>query len=176
VSNEVIRRATVPVLIQKFRVIRELGHVACEQVCAETFAHVLYPTDFSDCAQRVFRIVKRLKAAGAQKVTVLHVQDERAMIGRPREQLAEFDREDRERLEALCRALVLFGLQADFLLRHGNPVKVTLEAVEEVGPCMIALGSQGRSAWQEMLVGSVTENITRLTRVPVPIVRCPEQE
>jgi hypothetical protein len=80
----------VPVLLQKFRVARELGQVVCEQVCAQTFDHVLYPTDFSDCAQEVFQIVKRLKAAGTQTVTVLHVQDERTMVNWPKEQLAEF--------------------------------------------------------------------------------------
>jgi nucleotide-binding universal stress UspA family protein len=86
-AYEVIRHATVPVLLQKFEVIRELGHVKCRQVCEHTFQRVLHPTDFSDCADAAFQVVKRLKAAGAQEVILLHVQDERLMKQRPPEQL-----------------------------------------------------------------------------------------
>lgn len=75
------------------------------------FAHVLYATDFSDCALTAFQVVKRLKATGTQQVTVVHVQDERVMKQRPAEQLAEFDRHDTQRLESLCKTLRLFGFQ-----------------------------------------------------------------
>ena len=40
-AYEVIRHATVPVLLQKFEVIRELGHVKCAARCAST--------PFSEC-------------------------------------------------------------------------------------------------------------------------------
>jgi len=70
-SYEVIRRATVPVLLEKFEVVRELGHVKCHRVCEHVFERVLHPTDFSDYADAAFQVVKRLKAAGTQEVIVL---------------------------------------------------------------------------------------------------------
>lgn len=171
-AYEVIRRATVPVLLEKFEVIRELGHVKCQRLCANTFAHVLHPTDFSDCADAAFQVVKRLKAAGTREVTLLHVQDDRVMKNRPPEQLAEFDRHDTERLEALCKALRLFGVQATPALRHGIPFHETLKLAGEIGPeCLIVLGSHGRSAISEMLAGSTFENVVRLSRHPVLVVR-----
>lgn len=172
VANEVVRRATVPVLIQKFQVVRELGHVACQRVCAHMFRCVLYPTDFSECAQEAFQIVKHLKDAGTEQVTVLHVQDERITAHRSEEQIAEFDRRDNERLEKLCRALQLYGLEAHPLLRHGNPVEETLRAADKIDPCLIILGSHGRSALRQLLIGSVSENIVRLSPYPVLVVRC----
>jgi len=171
VAQEVVRRATTPVLIQKFHVVRELGHVECRRVCANMFTRVLHPTDFSDCANAAFQLVKRLKNAGTKEVVILHVQDERAMRHRPAEQLAAFDREDQERLEAMSRALVLFGLQARPLLRHGIPFRETLKVAEEEHPCLIVLGSHGRSAVQEMLAGSTFENVVRLSHHPVLVVR-----
>ncbi len=122
-AYEVIRRATVPVLLQKFEVVRELGHVKCRQVCEHAFERVLHPTDFSDCADSAFQVIKRLKAAGAREVILLHVQDERVMKQRLPEQLAEFDRHDTERLETLCKSLSMFGLQVLPLLKARNSIQ-----------------------------------------------------
>jgi len=170
-AHEVVRRATVPVLIEKFHVVREMGHVKCSRVCEQMFARVLHPTDFSECAEAAFQVVKHLRTAGTEEVFVLHVQDERVMQNRPAEQLAEFDRHDMARLEALCRALRLFGLKATPVLRHGIPFRETLKVAEEIGPCLIVLGLYGRSALQEMLMGSTFENILRLARHPVLAIR-----
>lgn len=174
-AYEVIRRATLPVLLEKFEVIRELGHVKCRQVCENIFQRVLHPTDFSECADAAFQVVKRLKAVGAQEVIVLHVQDERVMKQRPSEQLAEFDRHDTERLEALCRSLRMFGLDAQSLLRHGIPFRETLKVADEIEASLIVLGSQGRSAVREMIAGSTFENVVRLCRQPVLVIRPPRR-
>ncbi|NUQ83181.1 MAG: universal stress protein [Anaerolineales bacterium] len=170
-AYEVIRRATVPVLLQKFEIVRELGHVKCRQVCESLFRRVLHPTDFSDCADAAFQVVKRLKAAGTQEVIVLHVQDDRVMKLRPPEQLAEFDRHDTERLQALCKKLSMFGLQAQPVLRHGIPFKEALKVADEMDVSLIALGSHGYSAVREMLAGSTLENVARLSRQAVVVVR-----
>lgn len=170
-AYEVIRRASVPVLLQKFEVIRELGHMKCRQVCEHTFQRVLHPTDFSECADAAFQVVKHLKAAGAQEVILLHVQDERVMKERPPAQLTEFDQHDIERLEVLCRALRLFGLPAQPVLRYGIPFKETLALANEMEVSLIVLGSYGRSAVREMLAGSTFENVARLSRQPVLVVR-----
>jgi nucleotide-binding universal stress UspA family protein len=170
-AYEVVRRATIPVLLEKFEVIRELGHVKCRQVCEHTFQRVLHPTDFSDCADAAFQVVKHLNTAGAQEVIVLHVQDQRVMEQRSQGQLTEFDRNDMERLEKLCNGLRMFGLQARPMLRHGIPFREALNAADEVNASLIVLGSHGRSAVREMLAGSTFENVVRLSRQPVLVLR-----
>ena len=170
-AYEVIRRATVPVLLEKFEVVRELGHVKCTQVCEHAFKRVLHPTDFSNDADTAFQVVKHLKAAGTQEVILLHVQDERVMKKRSPEQLAEFDRHDTERLEGLCKSLSMFGLQVRPLLKHGIPFKEALSVADEMDVSLIVLGSQGRSAVREMLAGSTFENVARLSRQAVLVVR-----
>ena len=175
-AYEVVRRVTLPVLLQKAEVVRELGHVKCRTVCTTMFTHVLHPTDFSECAEAAFQVVKRLKPAGTKQVTVLHVQDERNMRQRPAEQIAEFDRHDTERLEKLCNALRMFGLQAQPLLRHGISFRETLRVADEIGAGLIVLGSHGKSAVQEMLAGSTLENVVRLSRQAVLVVRPHQKE
>lgn len=170
-AYEVIRRATVPVLLEKFEVVRELGRVKCHRVCEHAFERVLHPTDFSECADAAFQVVKRLRAAGTKEVVVLHVQDDRVMKLRTPEQLAQFDRHDTERLESLCKKLSMFGLQAQPVLKQGIPFKQALAVADEMDVALIVLGSQGHSAVREMLAGSTFENVARLSRRPVLVVR-----
>ncbi len=171
VTYEVVRSASVPVLVEKALVVRDMGRVQCQLACEEMFSRVLHPTDFSESADAAFQVVKRLKSVGTQEVIVLHVQDERTMQHRTPEQIAAFDDEDTERLETLCRALRMYGLQARSLLLHGHPVRETLRVAEEEAPSLIVLGSRGRSALREILTGSTFENVLRLSRHPVLVVR-----
>ncbi len=175
-AYEVVRRASLPVLIEKMEVVRELGHVRCHSVCENMFAHVLHPTDFSECAEAAFQVVKHLKSSGTKLVTVLHVQDERSLRHRSAEQLADFTHHDQDRLEKLCKSLSMFGLQAKPLLRHGIPFRETLRAVEETQAGLIILGSHGQSAVQEMLAGSTLENVVRLSRQAVLVIRPQQKE
>ncbi len=172
VAYQVVRTAPVPVLVEKFDVVRQLGHIECRRRCARTFHRILHPTDFSDCAREAFNVVKQMRTTGTEEVILLHVQDERLMRRRPPEQLAEFDRDDLARLEEMKRALVLCGIpQVRVLLRHGIPFVETLRVAEEENTCLIVLGTRGRSAVAEMLSGSTFENVIRQSRRPVLVVR-----
>lgn len=176
VAHEVVRCATVPVLIQKHRVVRQLTSLEREKVYGSMFTRVLHPTDFSTCADAAFQVVKRLKAAGTEEVVLLHVQDDRVMKHRPPEQIAAFGQEDSRRLERMQRDLTLYGLQSKVILRQGLPFRETLNVADEEYPCLIVVGSCGRSLVREMLAGSTFENVVRLSHQPVLVVRCPQGE
>jgi len=45
------------------------------------FEKILYPTDLSDVSKKALDYIKQLKEAGARKVIVLHVIDERGIGG-----------------------------------------------------------------------------------------------
>ncbi len=171
VAHQVLRLASVPVLIYKFDVVRQLGSVECRRVCARLFQRILHPTDFSETARVAFNIVKRLKSAGTEEVILLHVQDQRAMEHRSVEQLAKFDEEDMARLETMRKALILRGLSGRVLMRHGLPFAETLKVAEEKEVSLIVMGSRGRSAVAELLTGSTFENVVRQSRRPVLVIR-----
>ena len=98
------------------------------------------------------------------------------MRHRSAEQLAQFEREDCEQLQKLCNTLRMFGLQAEPMLRHGIPFRETLRAADEIDANLIVLGSQGKSAVQEVLAGSTFENVVRLSRQAVLVIRPRPQE
>ena len=170
---EVVRRATIPVLIQKFEVVREVSDVVCRRLCENMFSRVLHPTDFSECAAAAFAVVKNLRDAGTEEVLLLHVQDQRAMRDRSPGQVAAFDHEDAERLKGLALEVQARGMKAETLVRHGVPFRETLAVAEDWRPGLIVLGSFGRSAIREILAGSTFENVARLSRFPVLVVRQP---
>ncbi len=170
-AYEVIRRAHLPVLLQKFEVIRELGHVRCRNYCQHIFERVLHPTDFSECAAAAFQIVKRLKAVGTQEVVLVHVQDARVMKKRSPEQLAAFDQHDRQRLEALRKTLRLYGLSVQAHLLHGIPHREILRLADELSATLIVLGAKGISPFRELISGGTVENVIRHSRMAVLIVR-----
>jgi len=58
-----------------------------------------------------------------------------------------------------------------FNLQHGIPFKETLALADEMDVSLIVLGSHGRSAVREMLAGSTFENVARLSRQAVLVVR-----
>lgn len=174
VTNKVLHRSPVPVLVQKFHVIHEMGHVACKKVCTSIFQHVLFATDFSPCAAEAFNLVKRLKQAGTERVTLLHVQDERMLKRYSTAQRAAFDAEDRQRLQNLERALVLFGLQPEVLIRQGHPVGEILDSAKKQNASLIVIASHGHSQLKELLMGTIAENVVRASTSPVLVIRCQE--
>ena len=170
---EVVRRAPVPVLIEKFEVLRGSAGVTCKQLCQNMFERVLHPTDFSQYASAAFAVVKDLASAGAREAILLHVQDRRAMEHRSPEQLAAFDEEDMARLDNLAKELEALGVNTKSIVRHGVPFQETLKVADEENVGIIVLGSLGRSAVQELLGGSTFENVIRLSKRPVLVVRQP---
>ena len=93
------------------------------------------------------------------------------MKKRSPDQLAEFNRHDTERLETLVRSLSMFGLRVHPLLKHEIPFKEALSIADEMDVSLIMLGSRGLSAVREMLAGRTFENVARLSRQAVLVVR-----
>ena len=173
---EVMRRSSVPVLLEKAEVVREKGHNRCRWTCAEMFQRVLHPTDFSTAADEAYQMVKRLREAGTREVVLLHVQDERVLKHRTQDQLAMFDQEDQAYLEEHCHHLMDLGFKARWLIRRGNPAQETAQTADEIQAGLIVIGSQGLSAIRELMIGSTLESVVRLAKQPVLIVRSQKQD
>ncbi len=68
------------------------------------------------------------------------------------------------------------GLKAATHLRQESVVFGLLEAIDELQPTLIVLGSHGRGGLTRVLLGSVSEAVARRSRVPVLIVPSPERD
>ena len=73
VSEGVITRAGIDVLVMHFRGIEGNDDTQLEKFCINVFSHVLCPVDFSRPAEKTLEYLKNL--GFIRKVTVLHVAD-----------------------------------------------------------------------------------------------------
>ncbi len=171
VTHNVVRYATVPVLVMKPREIEKLASEECDFVCQEFFHRVLLPTDFSSCANEALTVVKHLCEVGTKEVIVLHVQDIRHFRPHLAERIDEFNLKDSERLERIRADLEFFGLRSKILLCEGVPFQEIERIAKEEDVSLIVIGSKGRSALADVLLGSVSDEVIRRHPRPVLVVR-----
>jgi nucleotide-binding universal stress UspA family protein len=171
VTHNVVRYATLPVLVMKPKVIEQLGSAECDFVCQEFFHRVLLPTDFSPCANEALSVVKRLRDAGTEEVIVLHVQDIRHFRPYLSDRMEEFNLKDSEQLERIRADLAFFGLKSKTLLCEGVPFQEIERVAKEEDVSLIVIGSKGRSALADVVLGSVSDEVIRRHPRPVLVVR-----
>lgn len=165
VTLETLHRCKVPVL---------LARVSCSPddavSCSMLAKRILHPTDFSDCAERAFPYVRALVKGGLRHVDLLHVQDRRRPHGHSADQLAEFDRIDRGRLQRLADELKQANGSVSSEIAYGSPIQQILRRTTENPDTLVVMGTQGRGFIPEVFVGSVSHAVARQANVPVLLV------
>ncbi len=141
------------------------------------FETILYPTDFSDVAQKALVYIDQLKSAGTKKVVIVHVIDSRTMdllVYAPASYMTiEKDlREDAEsKIEFMKKHLEKSGFSVSVRVEIGIPSNKILKLEEQEDVSLIVLGSHGKSNLKEMFLGSVSESVIRSARKPVLVVK-----
>lgn len=141
------------------------------------FEKILYPTDFSDVANKAVPYVERLHRAGARTVTILHVIDSRGLdlisydpseYRRAKEALSRLAQEN---MSFVARRLEREGLVVKTLIKTGNPAGQILKTALQEGTDVIVIGSHGKSNLAEIIIGSVSERVVRNAACPVLVVK-----
>jgi len=144
---------------------------------------ILVPIDFSENAEAALLQAADLADALKAKLAVLHVVHDlsqapgfyaekvkkkqlRRMEDIAADMLRDF-MDDMSKKHAALEALK----KADTLLVIGIPVTRILEAASKLDARMIVMGSQGRTGLSHILLGSKAEQVVRLAKTPVLIVK-----
>lgn len=165
VSHDVVRHAPVPVLVLKVNVMGELGATDCAFVCQHIFWRVLYPTDFSDCAVEALSYVKQLRAAGVNDVVVLHVREKHGRSDTNSEATVI------DQMQQVRSELEFFGFNVSSIIADGSPSAAIERVAREQDVSLIVIGSHGRSAAEDVLLGSVSDAVICRHTKPVLVVR-----
>ena len=140
---------------------------------------ILCPVDFSPFARRALDHAAVLSRWYEAEITVLHVSPTMpAVFGlepmMTEAALAPFDR------EGLGRELLTFAGDTvemkptpQLVVKAGSPVRTILEYAAEMKADLIVVGTHGRTGFERLMLGSVTEKVVR--RAPCPVLTVPRR-
>jgi nucleotide-binding universal stress UspA family protein len=167
VALEMIHHALKPIILIKLEVInngKEEKNV-CKVIspCNEFLSSILYPTDFSQNADKAFSYVEKLVENNAKKVTLLHVQDMIKLAKNTEKELKEFDRIDTERLGAMKERLIKINkdMNIEIKILYGKPSIEILKFAKSNLPSLVVMGNQGRGFVKELFIGNVSHTVAR---------------
>lgn len=171
VACAVVHRSTCPVLLPCPGTMPEKGGAVPGEGAWDPLRHVLYPTDFSDNAERAFAYVRETAECGAKRITLLHVQDKGRIDPHLKERLEEFNRIDTERLQRLKAELEKHGApEVRIELPYGSPKKEIIDRTRRGEVSLVVLGRHGRGHLAELFLGSVSHAVIRHSGAPVLLV------
>jgi len=142
------------------------------------YAQVLIATDLSERSAHVVAVA--LETVQKAPVTLLHafrgeMESALSLVGAPVESLRLYREEEAQaasdRLEAHWRAVRGDSRrQVTRQLVHGHPVSAILSAAADQGADLVALGKHAGPRWEELVVGSVVQNLVQQLRSDVLVV------
>jgi nucleotide-binding universal stress UspA family protein len=168
VADAILRHGERPVLVLKVDRLGRLEEEDCGRVCGGLFARVLFPTDFSDAAERALgRVAESCRRTGSA-VHLLHVQDVRRVRPHLEGQIDEFNRVDTLRLSRMAEHLRAAGAaNVSHEIAVDHPVRAILAVAERWQATLVVVGRTGRGWLQELALGSTAHEVARRSPVPV---------
>ncbi len=165
VSEGVITRTGINVLIMQFRGIGGNNEAQLEKFCTNVFSHVLCPVDFSRPAEKTLEFLKSL--GFVRKVTVLHVTQVQRQ-GRDKSQPAQ---DPDQQLRIVTEDLFQHGIRATAMTRSGNPVTEICRVADEQDVSLIMMGRYGKSDYAKNIpLGHVVAGVAAKAQRPLFIV------
>jgi nucleotide-binding universal stress UspA family protein len=102
----------------------------------------------------------------AGTLVLLHVAH-----GYTRDEAAFLENRARAYLEEEAAKLRGTGLEVETLLLSGEPASAIVQATAKARADLVVMGTHGHSQVRQLLLGSVTEEVVRHSKVPVLLVR-----
>lgn len=142
----------------------------------KVFNKVLLPVDGSEQAERAVKKAAELAAAGVIEnlvlfnvygtsevdITKLHNQDKLDMLRAESQELLK-------RYEAILQAA---GVSCKLKRAGGDPAALILDLIESDDEYdLIIMGSRKLNKFKELVLGSVSDKVTRLVSIPVLIIK-----
>ena len=138
---------------------------------------ILVAVDLSPASQQVVDAAALVARRSGGETYILHVAEpEPDFVGyetgpdEVRDQVAAEFRAEHRAVQALADGLRDQGIDATALLVRGPTVEITIDQARKLEADLIVVGSHGRSAIYDVLVGSYSAGILRTSPVPVLVV------
>lgn len=140
------------------------------------YKKILVAVDSSEQSQRAVTQALQLAKSGViEKVVLYNVYDSAAVDVTKLHNLEKLDQIRAESMNLLTRYAEMFtaeGLQPKLKRAGGDAATLIVDLIENDGAFdLIIMGSRKLSQFQKLVLGSVSDRVTRLVDVPVLIVK-----
>lgn len=138
---------------------------------------ILVPTDFSDLSMKAIDTAISYASIFDGKISLFHSHipitelDEPYALGMSNQvyqDYEEIEQSIREKLEKVADEKIDKVLLGELIVHIGNPAQSIVE--ESEGYDLIIMSTHGRTGFSRFLLGSVSEKVLRLSKVPVMVV------
>ncbi len=131
------------------------------------FEKVLLATDLSPAYDKLTQCIVELKEIGTKEIVLVWVVDvEKASLS-----AGDVRDQHLKKLEVRGKELEKTGLSVTYEAPIGLPSQEIGRAAHEKGLDLIVMGSRGERKMRDMLIGSTTANVIRLSRKPILVER-----
>jgi nucleotide-binding universal stress UspA family protein len=137
------------------------------------YSRILVPLEHSDYDDAIMAHVVDLARLCSSSVVLIHVADgwaARNQQGLELRESAEM-RDDLEYIESRRDELEAAGVRAECVLAGGDPGSEIATAAERERCDLVAMSTHGHKGMQDLLRGSVANEVRHRTKVPVLMVR-----
>jgi nucleotide-binding universal stress UspA family protein len=137
------------------------------------YNRILVPLEASDYDDAIIAHVRDLATLCSASVVLIHVADGWAARNQHQLSLRESDemKQDREYIESRADLLETAGLEVECVLAGGDPAVEIAAAAEREKCDLVAMSTHGHKGVQDLLRGSVANEVRHRTTVPVLMVR-----
>lgn len=144
-----------------------------------TFANILLPTDFSDCARPAYGLAVQIAERFGSKLFLLHVVQDFALLvpdavlfaATPNAALDSLIAGANTQLDQIVSRERLERFTPTLQVRVGSPAVEIVEYAKEINAGLIVIGTHGRTGLQHLLLGSVADRVVHVAPCPVLTVR-----
>ena len=138
---------------------------------------LLVALDLSDCTEKILHQVKEVAKPLKASVWVIHNAEPEPDVLEfkvdplaARDSLAKKFHKEHQQIQDIADQLRKEGLEATAILVHGKAVETILEVADKLCVNMIIVGSHGRGAMHQLILGSVSKGILRKSLRPVLVI------
>ncbi len=140
------------------------------------FKSILVPTDLSVFSLEALRYALDIADAAPTEVILLHALNRVEETRSAKFQSDPVELEARKKLIHLLTRHGMIRRDLRIMLGTKTPLDSILEAIERLQVDLVVMTTRGRTGFNQALVGSLAEQVVRLSPVPILVVKAPGQE
>ncbi len=137
------------------------------------FKKILCPVAFDDNSITALTVARDLTEGRDATIYLLHVVPTTTIPASPiaLEPFPQSEHDARAKLEKLARDHLEGKVKYQILARTGDPARIAIQVLDEVGADSIVMATHGRKGVSHFFLGSVAERLVRESPRPVLTVR-----